>query len=422
VTYRPGAVRLASDLGLADQIIRPLEPRTVFIRTRGRLRRLPDGMGLALPTTLRPFLTTDLFTPLDKLRMALDLVLPRDRRTGDLGVGPFLERRLGRALVDRLAGPLIGGVYGTPIDDLSLDAVVPTLRASEREHRSLLLASLAEGRARVAAPVSNALEARSKPASPFVAMAGGTGELVEGLVAVLRAMPGMEIRTGASVIRVDAEAAGAFVRLRGGEAIRAEAVIVASQGPVTADLLAGLAPDAARAIRSIRHSTTTVVNLAYRAAQVPDSVVGHGFLVADDEPLGISAGTLTSRKWANRAPDGTLLARAFVRASPATTADGTAPGDDAALVALAHRDIAMILGIRGAPLLTRIARFPRVMPQYTVGHLERVAEAERALAAIPAIRLAGAAYRGAGLPDCIAQGEAAAVAVVGLFSGEPILR
>ena len=422
VTYRPAAVRLATDLGLADRIVRPLEPRAVFIRTRGRLRRLPDGMGLALPTRLRPFVTTDLFTPIDKLRMALDLVLPRERRAGDLGVGPFLERRLGRALVDRLAGPLIGGVYGTPIDELSLDAVVPALRASERKHRSLLLASLAEGRARAATsrgePAS--VETRPSPASPFVAMAGGTGELVDALAAALRAMPGMEVRTGVPVTGVDAERAGALVRLRGGEAIRAEAVIVATEGPVAAELLAGASPNAARAIRSIRQSTTTIVNLAYRADQLSSGVMGHGFLVADDEQLGISACTITSAKWANRAPEGTLLARAFVRSGLATAGDGAAPVDDAALVALAHRDVAATLGIRGVPVLTRIARFPRVMPQYTVGHLERVAMVENALAAAPAIRLAGASYRGAGLPDCIAQGEAAAAAIAALFSAQPI--
>ncbi|HSG84869.1 MAG TPA: protoporphyrinogen oxidase, partial [Candidatus Limnocylindrales bacterium] len=148
ISYRPAALELARELGLADAIIRPTEPRTVTVRIGGRFVRLPDGMGLVLPTRMRPFVTTRMFSPLEKARMGLDLVLPRRLDGVDVAVGPFLRRRLGGALVDRLAGPLIGGVYGTPIDELSLDAVVPQLRGAEREHRSLLLASLAQGRAR----------------------------------------------------------------------------------------------------------------------------------------------------------------------------------------------------------------------------------------------------------------------------------
>ena len=148
VSYRPAGVQLCRELGLGDAVIRPQEPRTVFIRTDGRFRRFPEGMGLVLPTRFRPFMSSDLFSPLQKARMGLDLVLPRDGSQGDVAVGPFLRRRLGDALVDRLAGPLIGGVYGTPIDELSLDAVVPQLRESERRHRSLLLAALSDARAR----------------------------------------------------------------------------------------------------------------------------------------------------------------------------------------------------------------------------------------------------------------------------------
>ena len=137
ISYRPAAMELCRELGLESELIRPQEPRTVFVRSGGRFLRFPDGMGLVLPTRIRPFLVSELFSPLEKLRMGFDLLLPRDGLDGDVAVGPFLRRRLGGALVDRLAGPLIGGVYGTPIDELSLDAVVPQLRESERRHRSL---------------------------------------------------------------------------------------------------------------------------------------------------------------------------------------------------------------------------------------------------------------------------------------------
>ena len=118
-TYRAAALELCGELGLGDAIIRPTDPRVVTVRTRGRFVRLPDGMGLVLPTRLRPFVTTRLFSPFEKARMGLDLLLPRERSDGDVAVGPFLRRRLGDALVERLAGPLIGGVYGVPVDELS---------------------------------------------------------------------------------------------------------------------------------------------------------------------------------------------------------------------------------------------------------------------------------------------------------------
>ncbi|HSO30514.1 MAG TPA: protoporphyrinogen oxidase [Candidatus Sulfomarinibacteraceae bacterium] len=432
VSYRPAGVQLCRELGLADAIIRPQDPRIVHIRAGGRFRRFPDGMGLVLPTKFRPFLTSDLFSPLEKARMGLDLILPRDGRTGDVAVGPFLRRRLGRALVDRLAGPLIGGVYGTSIDELSLDAVVPQLRESERRHRSLLLAALADARARnrarnatvggggVAlgrdpgtAGATEAAGAGEASPSPFVTLSGGTQQLVEALIEALGAMPGVSIRTGTTVEGITLDRTSSSVHFSGGERFAPEATILATPAPVTARLLAPDVPTAAAHLGTIPHGTTAVVNLAYADAQLEVEPIGHGFLVAGDEPLTISAATLTSRKWAGRAPDGTLLVRAFI-------GDGRAGAhdlDDAGLIGAAHLDIAGTLGIRGRPMLSRVSRYPSAMPHYTVGHLHRVAAAEGALRAYPGIRIAGGAYRGVGLPDCIAQGRAAADAVAALLSG-----
>ncbi|MEW5990621.1 MAG: protoporphyrinogen oxidase [Chloroflexota bacterium] len=411
VSYRPAGLALIRELGLGDAVVRPQEPRIVFIRAGGRFRRFPDGMGLVLPTKLRPFLTSDLFSPLAKARMGLDLLLPRDGSDGDVAVGPFLRRRLGSALVDRLAGPLIGGVYGTPIDELSLDAVVPQLRESERRHRSLLLAALAEARARKEAAADGRHDGPSP--SPFVTLAGGTQQLVDALAEALHGMPHVGIRT--QCLLEDLEFDGSRVRVRfcGGERLAPEATILATPARVTADLLERGAPDAAGQIRSIPHGATAVVNLAYGDDQLPDDLAGHGFLVADDEPLTISAATFSSRKWAGRAPEGTLLVRAFI----GDRRTGAHDLDDPGLVAAAHRDVAGTVGIRGEPLLTRVARYPAAMPHYTVGHLERVAAAEAALAPYPALRIAGGAYRGVGLPDCIAQGRAAADSIALLLSG-----
>lgn len=404
ISYKPAAVELCRELGLGDQLISPQEPRTVYVRAGGRFAKLPDGMGLVLPTRLGPFVTTDLFTWPQKLRMGLDLVLPREIVADDVAVGAFLGRRLGRALVDRLAGPLIGGVYGTAIDELSLDAVVPQLRDAERKHRSLLLASLADGRAR--------RRSGRKPGSPFVALRGGIGQLTQALAAAVLAMPSVEVRTGVAARSLRPSAHGVDVELAEGSE-RGDGAIVATTAAAAASILEGEFPAAATHIRSIPHGSTAVVTLAYPAGQVPDGLTSHGFLVAGSEPLTISAGTLSSQKWADRAPDGWLLARAFIGDGPAAA---TATDDE--LLAAAIADFATTLGLRGTPALTRVARYRHAMPHYTVGHLDRVAAAYAALAETPQIALAGGAYRGVGLPDCIAQGTAAAARLARLLGGE----
>jgi oxygen-dependent protoporphyrinogen oxidase len=405
IDYRPAAVELARELGLGEAIIRTTDPRTVFVRARGRFGRLPAGMGLVLPTRIAPFLGSDLFSPLEKLRMGLDLLLPRDGLQSDVAVGAFLRRRLGDALVDRLAGPLIGGVYGTPIDELSLLAVVPQLRDAERRHRSLLLASLAAGRARRGGPGG----------SPFVTLAGGTGQLTSALVDALERLDGVALRTGAAVAGLERNRARLEVRLASGEMLRPDAVVLAAPGTAAAGLLEGIAPRAAAQVRSIPQGSTAVVSIGYRLEQFPAPPVGHGFLVAAGEPLAIDACTWSSLKWTGRAPEGTVLLRCFVGSRRPAVLDGS----NEEIAAAVESDLRVTMGVRGRPLLTRVARFHGQMPRYTVGHLERVAAALEELRAVPGLLLAGAAYHGVGLPDCIAQGRAAADQVGDLLGGRP---
>ena len=405
VSYRPAAIELATELGLGDALVRPLEPREVFVRAGGRFVPMPQEMGLVLPRAVRPFLTTPLLSPSQKLRVGLDVLLPRTRLSEDVGVGPYLRRRLGRGIVDRLAGPLIGGVYGTPVDELSLLAVVPQLREAELRHRSLVLASLATRRG------------RDGPAgSPFITLAAGVGQLVDGLVAALGASPDVELRTNAAIVGLAVDGRRVDVRLSGGGRIRSEATIVTAPGPAAARLLDAVAPASATAIRRIRHGTTAIVSLAYRTDQFTSSLPGHGFLVAAGEPLAIDACTISSSKWPARAPDGSVLLRAFVGSR-----SGRSIGvSDVELVARVESDIAATMGVRGRPLLVRVARRQDEMPQYTVGHLSRVAAAEAALTSVPELLVAGATYRGVGVPDCIAQGRSAARRVIERLGAESI--
>ncbi|MDA8201690.1 MAG: protoporphyrinogen oxidase [Chloroflexi bacterium] len=424
VSYRPAALQLAGELGLERQVVEPLEPRRVLIRTGGRFVAMPQDMGLVLPTSAASFVVTRLFSPLEKLRMGLDLVLPRADLGRDVGVGPFLRRRLGDALVRKLAEPLIGGVYGTPIDELSLHAVVPTLLDATRDHRSLILASLASRRrattragrddagAYAAVPgaragASSALAPaprRTRPLPPFVTFAGGVGQLVDALVEALARRPDVELRAGVSVTALSVFGQRVEARLSEGESLAPDAVVLALPGPAASALLRDAVPAASRAIDAIPHGTTAVVSLAYRADQFPQPPRTHGFLVAAGEPLTLDACTVSSAKWPGRAPDGAVLLRAFLGSR-----SGRAPGmSDDELRSAVESDVAATMGARGRPLFTRVSRWAGQMPQYTVGHLERVAAAEATLAALPRLVLAGAPYRGVGIPDCVSQGRSAA--------------
>jgi oxygen-dependent protoporphyrinogen oxidase len=431
LTTRPAAVTLVRELGLGDELVGTLDPRAVYIRHRGELVAMPEGLGLVLPTRALPFARTRLFSWPEKARMARDVVWPRVLDGGDVAVGSFLRDRLGDALVDRLAGPLVGGVYGTPIDELSLDAVVPQLRTAEREHRSLLFAGLADGRAmrraarlraqaarspastaRSASPAARSAAPAARPLGVFASLRGGMDRLTEALAASAGEL-GADLRTGCLVRSLERSGAGVAARLDGAAPTRFDAVVIAAPAPVAAALLDDELPAAARALDGVPHGTSILVTLAYPREAVGCRLIGHGYLVPPTAGGAISACTWTSDKWPGRAGDDAVLLRMFVRDAGEWT---SLP--DPALIAAARADAEAKLAIAGEPLLVRLARHAGTMPRYTVGHLERISAIEAAVATWPPVIATGASFRGVGLPDCVSQGHAAADRVRGLLGGE----
>ncbi|HBY22066.1 MAG TPA: protoporphyrinogen oxidase, partial [Propionibacteriaceae bacterium] len=286
VAYRPAALALIKELGLDDQVITLQGTRQVSLRVDGRLHPLPAGMGMVLPTKLGPFVTTGILTPWDKLRAGLDLLLPRQLGAEDVAIGAFLGRRLGRGIVRKFADPMLGGIYGASVDELSLDAVLPSLRESERTHRSLMLASLAQGRA---------AKAPAGAGSPFRSLAGGMGQLVDVLTEALRAR-GVDLRTQSPVRALERTDDTTTLHLDGGEVIAADAVILATGPAGAARLLSAPLPAAAAALAAIPLATTNVVTLAYSADAFAEPVTSHGWLEAGGAP--VSGVTVSSAKWA----------------------------------------------------------------------------------------------------------------------------
>jgi oxygen-dependent protoporphyrinogen oxidase len=404
ITYKRAALELVDELGLSERLVEMSGARDVQLRAGGRLHPIPAGMGMVLPTRVGPFLTTRTLSWRHKLRAALDLALPRRLEADDVAVGAFLRARLGDGVVDRFADPMVGGVYGSRVDELSLDAALPMLRDSEARYRSMILASLVQGRAARRGGVTRGV------GSPFRSLDDGLGVLVEGLVDALTTA-GADLRLGARVTAVRPDGATTFADLSDGTSASYAGVVLATGSAPAAGLLAPHAPDAAAALHGIPLASTTVLNLAYAASAFTAPPTFQGWLEADDAPA--SAVTVTSAKWPGRAPEGTVLLRVLVpdKVGP------TAALGDADLLAAVTAYLGEVLGVRGEPALYRIARWTGVMPQYTVGHLVRVAALEAGLAAYPTWRVAGAALRGVGLPDCIAGGRAATRTVLEAVAG-----
>ena len=415
VAYRPAGMALIRELGLDGDVVTVNPGRTVSIRVGGRMHPIPQGMGMVLPQRIGPFVTTGLLGWRQKLRAALDLVLPRRLGEADVSIGDFLRARLGGGVVECLADPMVGGIYGASLDELSLDAVLPSLRDNERSHRSLLLAAWAQGRgaraARTAAPAG-------APASPFRSLSGGLGMLIERLVQRLTDA-GATLRLQTYAVSIDPLAGGApptRVRFSDGSDAVFDGVILAAGAAASADLLADHSPATAAALGEIRHSSTAVVTLGYPADAFPTPVTTQGWLDAGPAPA--SGVTVSSVKWPGRATDGRVLVRVFVpdkvalRTAPSASTPTGAAATDADLLAQIEPYAGQLLGATRPPAFWRVTRWSEVMPKYTVGHLDRVRRAEAGLTAYPTWAVAGAALRGVGIPDCIADGRRATRAVL----------
>lgn len=400
VAYRPAGLALIRELGLDEHVIATQGTRKVQLRTGGRMHPLPDDMGMVLPTRMWPFITTGILSPWDKLRAGLDLVLPRQLGSEDVAIGDFLGRRLGRGIVRKFADPMLGGIYGATVDELSLDAVLPSLRVSERDHRSLMRASFAQGRTARATPGAG---------SPFRTLREGLGSLVDRLSEAL-VERGVELRTGAAVDRLERTSTGTRLWL-GDEALDVDALVLATGPAGAARLLADAEPEAAAALAAIPVASTTVVTLAYAADAFPGPVTSHGWLEAGPAP--VSGITISSAKWEGRAPQGEVLIRAFVP----DRVGAMAKASDDELLSAVQSHVGTVLGATEAPVTTWVQRWRQVMPKYTVGHLARVATVDRALE--PSTwRVAGSALHGVGVPDCIGDGRAQAKAALAAISTE----
>ena len=389
---RPEGVAAIAALGLADQLVHPLTTGAL-LRNRGRNRPLPARTLMGIPTDLAALEQADVLSP-ESVRRVADEPADLPVLAGDISVGDLVAQRFGDEVVDRLVDPLLGGVYAGRAHDISLQAAVPTLYRRLRDSGGSLgdqaRASIAAGAQPAARPV-------------FASLAGGLARLPETLAAV----PGVRLELNTAVRRITRLAPGFQLEIGAvpdGRTVRADAVVLATPAGKASVLLAGLAPVAAAELTGIETASMAIVTLAF--AGRPELPAGSGILIPPVEGLACKAMTFSSQKWPGVGAEAGVL---LLRASLGRAGDELVlQREDTELVAVVRQELADITGLTADPADSHVQRWGGALPQYAVGHVDRVARIRRAVAAVPGLAVCGASYDGVGIPACIASAHIAA--------------
>ncbi|HEX9200508.1 MAG TPA: protoporphyrinogen oxidase [Acidobacteriaceae bacterium] len=400
LTQKKGTLDLCKTLGLEDQLVGSNTGKSAatFVWSGGHLHPMPEGMMLMAPTMILPFLRSKLISWQGKMRMGMEVFVPRRPGDRDETLAGFVRRRLGAEALHKIAGPLMGGIHAADPERLSLKSTFPMFLEMEKKHGSLL-------RGMVKRP-KPAPAATSKKPPMFMSLQGGLQSLAEAMIAEL---PEKALRTGCCVLTVSSHDGRYKLVLSDGSSILADDVVFATPSYVTADLVQQVDPLLASRLREIRYVSTATVSLGFRRSDISHPMQGAGFIVPKSEGRRITACSWSSEKFKYRAPDDCVLLRVFIGGA---LAEDLAEQDEAALVELAREELRVIMGITATPVLTSAYRWHKANPQYDLGHSERVAEIEKTLTDFPGLYLAGAAYHGAGIPDCILSGMNAARSIL----------
>jgi oxygen-dependent protoporphyrinogen oxidase len=398
ISEKPWALALARRLGLEDELIPTTsEFRRTMVVCRGRLTDIPAGFTLLAPVDLMPVFKSPILSLRGKLRLALELILPRRAAADDESLASFVCRRMGREVLDRLAQPLAAGIYTGDPAVLSIEATLPRFAELESHYGSVIRGLKAVQKKTAERKASGARWGL------FLSFARGMQTLID----ALRDKLGGVIRMETGVQSVAPPMAGAKWRLAlsDGSAVAADAIICTARAGDAAALAGAFDPELAGQLKRIGYSSAATVNLAYQETDFPQIPQSFGFVVPAMERRRIIAGSFSSLKFAGRAPQGCVLVRVFL--GGALQNDMMALGDGE-MVTAARAELRELLGVSTAPILTRVTRWADSMPQYAVGHLALVSQIEERVRASAGFQLAGAAYHGVGIPDCVHSGEQAA--------------
>jgi oxygen-dependent protoporphyrinogen oxidase len=399
-TKEPWAVDLCRRIGFLDQLIETNEgQRRAFVVHRGRLQPVPDGFTLMTPVKVWPVVTTPLLSLWGKARLACELFVPRRRDPADESLADFTRRRMGNETYERLVQPLISSIYTADPTKLSMQAALPQFFAMERKYGSLTW-----GMRRVARAKQPEAEGTGARYSLFVSARDGLGTFVDALAS--RLPPGCtRLQSAVRQLRKTSTGQWELVTDPPSPPETFDAVIIATPAHRTAELLQPLDQQLAEEVGGVHLSGVAIVVLGYQRSQIRHPLDGFGCVIPIVEHRRVLSVSFSSVKFAGRAPAGCVQLRVFVGGA---CQPELADLPDHTLRHMVAEELQELLGINGDPQLCEIFRWPATMPQYHVGHLDRVARIEQRAATLPKLALAGNAYRGVGIPFCIRSGENAA--------------
>lgn len=397
---------LIKELGLEDELTATnLQAKTNYIVHKGKLHKMPPGLMLGIPTELTPFMKTKLISPAGKIRAAMDLWLPKKKGMEDEALGHFIQRRLGKEVLEHITEPLLGGIYAGDTHSLSLQATFPHFAAMEHTHRSLIVGMLAN-KQKPAPSVEGLPEIAQK--SMFLTFRKGMITLVDRLLEELQSI---QLIAGQGVQTIIQDRQGYEVKLDNGQKIQADALIMALPTQQTAKLLP--TSFSLQWLEKINYVSVANIALTFDAKDFTFPLNGSGFLIPRKEGRMLTACTWSSSKWLHTAPGGKVLLRCYIGRGGAE--EWVSLSDEQLVSAVLH-DLKEIMGIQTKPLFHVITRLEHSMPQYPVKHVEELKKVRADLAVdTPGVYLCGAGYEGVGIPDCIQQGKEAAEQLVTYF-------
>jgi oxygen-dependent protoporphyrinogen oxidase len=395
LTEKPWASDLSREVGLGDQLIGSNDAdRITYILANGKLVEIPDGLMFMVPTKITPTMLSPLFSARTKLQIAREWFHPPRKADADESVAAFVERHYGPEMVDRLADPLLSGVYGGEAAQLSVRAVLPRFAEMEATYGSL-------GRAMLAArkKMGHASKVPTRPL--FTSLKDGMQELVD---AVVSRLPASALNTNTPVQRVQQENGG-WVISAGYSSDEFDAVIMAIPAHAAAELLSTTNESLASELRGIGYTSSVTVNLGYDRSVRASLPPGFGFLVPRSEGRRMLAATFVHNKFPHRAPNDRALLRCFIGGA---RNEQVLQAPDEEIIGIVGKELGQIIKLTADPLFTRVYRWRNAMAQYGVGHLDRLQRIDGLLQSFPGLALAGNGYRGIGVPDCVRSGSDAA--------------
>ena len=416
ITNVPWAVDLCRRIGFEDQLVRTNDThRQAFVVRKGRLHKIPEGFLIMAPSRIWPVLTTPILSWRAKLRLAWEYFVPRCKSDDDESLASFAIRRLGRETYERLVQPLVGGIYTADPEKLSVKATMPRFLDMEREHGGLIRGAWKQAAARRSQDGSSS----GARYSMFMTPRDGLTSLVDALAARL---PEDAVRLNSPVEQLNQKVDGGWTLLIGGDTaccVDVDALILTTPAHRSARLLADIDSDLAAQLDRIPHTPVAIVSLGYQREQIGHPLDGFGFVVPHVENRKILSGSFSSVKYPGRAPDGCELIRVFIGGA---CQPELAELPDDQLRDIATSELRELLDIEGGPIFDHISRWPPIMPQYCLGHCELVEQIESRTTDLKGLHLAGNAYHGVGMPNCIHSGEQAAERIVSERREAPVLQ